>query len=139
MRRTLLPRKFFNNKGTILLILTFFILATSALFASDYFFNIVNIKIVTSGDRVQIRGIEQFKNKNLLFMSIAQTQRYLIENNPQIKSFNIEKKYPDTLEIKITHEEPNAQLKANEGYFILSDLGKIIRKSVKKKPRSAGH
>ena len=99
--------------------------------------NVLAIKsiVVTPSSRTDtvkiqsIRGITSLYNKNLLLLSIASVKTELEQNNPTIKDVVIEKQYPHRVLITAVFYNPIAYLKVNNGYFLLSDDGKILKKT----------
>ena len=63
--------------------------------------------------------------KNLIFLKNSEIEKYLIKND-LIESFNIKKKYPNTLKIKIFEKKPIAILFYKKKKFYLSDKGDLI-------------
>lgn len=117
--------KFLNN-------LLFFFLALGILFASDYFFSIKRVEVISSEKK--IKGIDKFQNKNLIFLNDRQVANYLSIANPNIRAVNIEKRYPNTLRMTISHHKSLAAISVDQGYFVLSEDGTIIKKSKEKPP-----
>ncbi len=64
-------------------------------------------------------------NKNLVFLKNTEVKRILMENS-FIESFNIKKKYPNTLKIKIFEKKPIAILLNNKKKFYLSEKIDLI-------------
>ncbi len=109
----------------------FFILFCAAVFIGLNFLNdsvkIRNIRIING--RSSILGLDELKKSSLIFVSEKEVADTIINKNPSIKNVNVEKKYPATLILKLTYDEPLAALLVNNGYFFLSPMGKIIYKS----------
>ena len=64
-------------------------------------------------------------NKNLIFLKNKEIEQALMQND-YIESFYIKKKYPETLNIKITEKKPIAILFFNKEKFYLSDKIELI-------------
>lgn len=65
-------------------------------------------------------------NKNLIFLKNKEIEKVLLQNN-FIDSFNIKKKYPDTLKIKIYEKKPIAILINKKNKFYLSEKIDLIK------------
>ena len=66
-----------------------------------------------------------FYNTNLIFLDNNEVKKALIQNS-FIKSFNIKKKYPNTLKIKIFEKKPIAVLVNKKDKFYLSEKIDLI-------------
>jgi cell division septal protein FtsQ len=64
-------------------------------------------------------------NKNLIFLKNTEVQTALMQNS-FIESFNIKKKYPSTLKIKIFETKPVAILFSKKGKFYLNEKIELI-------------
>ena len=77
--------------------------------------------------------LEQIKNlnlKNILFINkkkIVET----INSNTLIENYNVNKKYPSSIEIKITKTKPLAKINIDEEIFIIGSNGKLSLKNNK--------
>ncbi len=80
----------------------------------------------------QILGLEQFKNKNLLFLNLADVKESLEISNPYIRQVSATKIFPSTLTLTFEFESEFINLRSDKGYFILSEKGKVLRKSALK-------
>ncbi len=66
-----------------------------------------------------------FYNKNLLFLNNNEVKKALMQNS-LIESFNIKKKYPNTLKVKIFEKKPIAVLFDKKNKFYLSEKIDLI-------------
>ena len=64
-------------------------------------------------------------NKNLIFLSSIEVEKALLQNS-FIESFNLKKKYPNKLLIKINEKKPIAVLLNKKKKFFLSDKFNLI-------------
>ena len=64
--------------------------------------------------------------KNLIFLSYSEIEKALMQNS-FIESFNIKKKYPQSLEIEIFEKQPVAILFNKKEKFYLSDKSELIK------------
>ena len=67
-----------------------------------------------------------FYEKNLIFLSYSEIEKALMQNS-FIESFNIRKKYPQSLHIEIFEKQPVAILFNKKEKFYLSDKSELIR------------
>jgi len=95
----------------------------------NHFFLIKKIQIVSSDNNIKILGLDYFENKNILLFNSEKAGQELIGKNPLIKSVLIFKKLPDSLVIKAEKDTPIVIIKADNGFFLLSQSGKIIIKT----------
>lgn len=65
-------------------------------------------------------------NKNLIFLENLEIEKALMQNS-FIESFEIKKKYPNTLTIKIFEKKPIAILQHNKNKFYLSEKIELIK------------
>ena len=65
-------------------------------------------------------------NKNLIFLENSEIKKALMQNS-FIESFEIKKKYPNTLSIKIFEKKPIAILQYNKNKFYLSEKIELIK------------
>ena len=65
-------------------------------------------------------------NKNLIFLKNLEIEKALMQNS-FIESFEIKKKYPNTLTIKIFEKKPIAILQYNKNKFYLSEKIELIK------------
>jgi len=91
-------------------------------------FNLKLIQIennfLLSNDEIE-KLLIKFYNKNLLFLNYKEVENQL-KKNTFIESFNVKKKYPDTLKIEIFEKKPIAILLNNKNRFYLSNKIDLI-------------
>lgn len=124
-----LLKKSLAKLGYIFTLILIFSLIFFSLVFFDNYFQVKKIKIV--GSKINIFGLNEITGRNIIFISEEKIKEILKEKNPLINSLLIEKKYPDTLVLKITLYQPIGELIVNSGYFQLAEDGKIIAKSKK--------
>ena len=66
-----------------------------------------------------------FYNKNLIFLDKNEVKKALMQNS-LIESFNIKKKYPSTIKVKIFEKKPIAVLFSKKNKFYLSEKIDLI-------------
>lgn len=80
-------------------------------------------------------GLENVKNSPLLTLSSQIAEEQIRKSNPSITRIQVVKKYPQTLILSISIDEPLAYFESDSGYFALSQEGKVLSK-LKKVPSS---
>ncbi len=118
------------NKRTIIALILFLTLTTITFNHQISFskLNLSEIQIENNSiikDEEIIKLLNHFYNKNLLFISNIDIEKALMKNS-FIESFNIKKKYPNTLKIKIFEHKPIAILFHKKKNFYLNDKIEII-------------
>ena len=91
-------------------------------------FNINKIVIENNNliqEKVLKNSLEPIYNKNLLFFESREIEEILIKHN-LIESFEIKKKYPNILKIKIFEKKPIAILGKKKRKFYLSEKFELI-------------
>ncbi len=127
MRQKKSFKQFFLNKKKIFFTI-FFIFVIFILLRLNNFFLIRTVKIVSEEDKVELIGLDNIKNKNIFFLDEKKASAELLQKNPYLKKVNLRKNYPHQLIIEVTIDQPIAALKTNQGFFLLSEKGKIISK-----------
>lgn len=106
----------------------FVIIALLSFFTLSYF-RIKKIVILNNKNNFFITGFKSIENQLIFFADEQIISDFLLKNNPQIETLIVKKKLPDTIIISPQFSNARAQLKTNEGYFVLSKKGKIIKKT----------
>ncbi len=91
-------------------------------------FNIKEIKIENNfilKERDIKNLLSKFYDENLIFIKNEDIKKALLKNT-FIESFNVKKKYPNTLKIKVFEKKPIAILFHNKKKFYLSDKADLI-------------
>ena len=110
---------------------TLLVLLTTISLEQKIFFSKFNInKIVIENnnliqEKVLKNSLEPIYNKNLLFLESREIEDILIKHN-LIESFEIKKKYPNILKIKIFEKKPIAILVNKKRKFYLSEKIELI-------------
>lgn len=95
------------------------------------FYSIAQIEVFTPQP---LNGLRFIQKENLMLLDLKKVEKMLYERNPDIHKLTVEKIYPNTLRISsIERLKPMAYLSAGEGYFLLTEDGKIIGKVRDKK------
>ncbi len=121
-------KKFFLK---VLKIIIFCLIVGAFVFLIDFFYEYTKIKElkIINVEKEKIIGLENLKNKLLVFLNLEETKKILLNKNPFIKDIDFEKKFPNTLIIKVILDQPIAVLSSDNGYFYLSSNGKILLKT----------
>ena len=108
-----------------LLYALFFIifLTIGTIFTSKFF--LIGKTIVVSKE--DIHNLSILNRRNLILLDQEKIKKYLLESNPFIKSLTIEKKYPNTLLIKVIPREPSAVIKIGSVWIELDSEGILLR------------
>lgn len=93
--------------------------------------SIRTIEIENSSDSKQISGLDEYKDKNLLFLSEDEISEKIKSKNAWIRKTRVTKKYPSTISISIDLYREEAELNVGTGYFVLSEDGRILSKNKK--------
>ncbi len=118
-------------KKQIIIALVLFILLTTINFQQETSFSKFNIKKIDLENNYLVedkdikRLLAPIYNQNLLFLSLHEIETGLLKNS-FVESFNIKKKYPNTLKIKIYEKKPIAILLNKETKFYLSEKIDLI-------------
>ncbi len=126
-------KKFRIRKIYTVMILTSLVIVGFVIFA-DQFFRTKKIVIhplneSSTRQTTNLTGLTSLYNSNLILLSSNGVKENILNNNPQVQSVHIEKKYPDTLNISVGFYNPAAYIQVNGGYFLLSQSGKILEKN----------
>lgn len=92
------------------------------------YFQIKTILVEGESFNNQIKGLENLKGSNIFFLTDNQIRVTLVKDNPSIQLDEIVKELPDKLILRLKHIEPIVALKLNQGYALLSNEGKILKK-----------
>ena len=69
--------------------------------------------------------LSQFLNKNIIFLKNSEIEKALLTNS-FIESFDIKKKYPDTLKVRIYEKKPIAIIKKKKKKYYISETIKLV-------------
>ena len=86
------------------------------------------IKIEGIPKSTVLYGLENVKNTSLITLSPHAVEDRMKRSNPFIARIQVTKKYPQTLILAISTDEPLAYFESDSGYFSLSQEGKILSK-----------
>lgn len=127
MQQKKLLKKLFEIFSTIL----FFVGITGIIFYLLSFFKIKQMIVVnpTNKTNFQINGLNLFKNKIIFFLNEKNVSEILIKRNPPLKDIKMIKNYPNTVIIYPTFLTIIAQLKTADGFFLLANNGRLIKKT----------
>ncbi len=125
--KQLLKQLLVKAKFLLALVLSSLIFLTIFLFL-DSRFRIHRIILENNFSSITLRGLAEFNNSRTLLLSTVNIERKIRLQNPQIKEVVVRIVYPDSIHIFISPFEPLAYFVVKDGYYVLSDGGKIIEK-----------
>ena len=118
-------------KKRLVIALSLLILLTTINLQQSFVISKFNLKkiIIENNLLIKEKDIKNllipFYNKNLIFLNNNKVKKALMQNS-FIESFNIKKKYPSTLKIKIFEKKPIAILLNKKEKFYLSEKIDLI-------------
>jgi len=118
-------------KKRIVIALFLLILFTTINFKQSFVTSKFNLKTIVIENNLLLKDKDiknlliPFYNKNLIFLDNNEVKKALIQNS-FIESFNIKKKYPTTLNIKIFEKKPIAVMFDKKDKFYLSEKIDLI-------------
>ena len=118
------------KKNTIIS-LSLLILLTTITFQQKIIISRFNIKEINIENNLLIKDeelkklLEPIYNKNIFFLKNKEIEEILIRNS-FVDSFDLKRKYPNTLKIKIYEKKPIAILFNKKKKFYLSEKNKLI-------------
>ena len=118
-------------KKSLLVAITLFILLTTISSKQKIIFSKFNVKQVNIENNFLLKKEEIINlltpifNKNIIFLKSSEIEKLLTQNN-LIESFNIKKKYPSSLKIRIYEKKPIAILFDKKKKYYLSDKIELI-------------
>lgn len=115
--------------GKIFVLIFFLTFISTVIYFFVKYFSVRSIEIESSENSPEVIGLTTLKNSNLIFLNEAKIEKSLLENNTNLKEIKLEKKYPNTLILKIKLNQPLAYLKLNQGYAAISENAKVIYKT----------
>ncbi len=126
MRRSLRNKKIFRIIYFLILIL---LILFPFLFIQTT--KIKEVKIFNEKKEKNIYGLNWFIGKDLYLLSDKEIKQNLFRNNPVLKEIRIEREFPNILILNLSWSEPIVSVKADKGYFLIDDQGKIVNKTQK--------
>lgn len=124
--------KFLTKAKSVVVFLLITAVFFGLLFCIDTIFRIKEITVDDNGQKQFISGLNDFKNQNLILISPKDIALKIKEKNPTIKDVQVNKKYPNILELSFDFYDPSAEINVAGGYFILSSDGRILSKNKNK-------
>jgi len=91
-------------------------------------FRVKLIRVEGTLKDVTLFGLEDLKDKRIVFLSTKKTEEQIKQINPFLSSVVIKKRYPSTLDITIEQAAPYIYLKADPGLLVLNLDGRIMQK-----------
>ena len=125
-------------KKELIIAITLFLLLTTITFKEKLSTSKFNVNEIIIENNILINDkdikelLSSIYNKNLLFLDNKEIEDALLQNS-FIETFNIKKKYPNTLKIKIFEKKPIAILfKKNEKYYLSEKIELIKFENIKR-------
>ena len=118
-------------KKRLVIALSLLILLTTINSQQSFVISKFNLKTIVIENNLLLKDKDvkslliPFYNKNLIFLDNNEVKTALLQNS-FIKSFNIKKKYPNTLKIEIFEKKPIAVLFNKKNKFYLSEKVDLI-------------
>lgn len=118
-----------KNMSLYIFIIFILVLGIGILLSVTLLFNISKINVKGDVDYskenvIQASGIKI--GDNLVRLDAKKAEKNILSSMIYIEEANIEKKYPDTLEINLTKCVPTANVEYDEGFILISKKGKIL-------------
>jgi cell division septal protein FtsQ len=132
MRRILSYRKYAKRSALTALAVLAGVCAVAGLRFADGVFRVKYIRVEGVRAGYPLYGLEALKNRRMLFLAEPSAQAVVQSANPHLGSVSAKKVFPDTLEFKVVPAKPVLLFKAQDGYFVLDEAGKIIAKTKSK-------
>lgn len=126
MPKKKLLKKFFS-------VLFFFFFIFLLIVGIDYFFYVFRIKkiIIVAPKNSPSINLLRLSKQTTLFLDEKKQSEKLIAANPYLKKIEIKKNLPSTLILYPQFYHPQAKLKIDGGFFVLSENGRILEKAKK--------
>lgn len=125
-------------KKELIIAITLFLLLTTITFKEKLSTSQFNVNEIIIENNILINDkdikelLSSIYNKNLIFLDNKEIEDALLQNS-FIETFNIKKKYPNTLKIKIFEKKPIAILfKKNEKYYLSEKIELIKFENIKR-------
>lgn len=115
-----LPRMLLAVLSIVLVIFTFLFLTRRSIHLFDI------RTVLVSGDAVQVVVSGNLKNRNLLFFSGKEEAKKIQDENSLVKSIEIRKRFPSTLEIIVTKRTPAVQIFSGNETFSVDETGVVL-------------
>ncbi len=129
MRRILSYRKYAKRSAFAALAVLAGVCAIAGLRFADGVLRVKYIRVSGVRAGYPLYGLEALKNRRMLFLTEPAAQAAVQSANPHLGSVSAKKVLPDALEFKVVPAKPVLLFKAQGGYFILDEAGKIIAKT----------
>lgn len=114
-----------------------FMLIAIVVLSLTVFFKIDTIKVTGqvrySHDEIIEKSTLE-KGKNLFLYKTADAEKIIEESFVYIEKAKIKKRLPGTLEIVITQAKEVCTIEAQDGYYVVSDEGKVLEKTTQIRP-----
>jgi len=120
--------KFLKNLKLFLYFIFICFLSFIILFYANQFFLIKKIELIADRD-FRLTGKSELINKSLVYVDKEKLAKKIVQENSFLKTAIIDKVWPNTLKVTVDFYEPIATLVVNQGFFNLSNDGRILTKT----------
>jgi cell division septal protein FtsQ len=123
-----LPKKSHLKKtGAVLLVGVFTVLVCIGIVFLNSYFSVKTI-IINQPKNISLKGVTELQKENILLLNEKEAAKIIYKQNPNIKSVELTKELPSTLHINVVLEKEAAYLEIIDGYFVLGEDGRILKK-----------
>ncbi|OGK37605.1 hypothetical protein A3F03_00080 [Candidatus Roizmanbacteria bacterium RIFCSPHIGHO2_12_FULL_41_11] len=78
--------------------------------------------------KFKLIGLDYINKQNLLWLDTKAMSRIIVTQNSWVLQAKVEKVYPNTIYLYVSITQPLAYLQSDDGYFLLSENGRIVDK-----------
>jgi hypothetical protein len=112
------------------------------IFAGSFFFfltvffiikAVFSISVIEIAGSQDIKGLKNLQGQLIFFVFRRETEKKLHDLNPEVKTIQLIKIYPNKILINVKKYQGLALFEVDNGYFFLSKDGRILEKNRKKK------
>lgn len=108
---------------------------------------ILSFTVLFKTDKIEVEGNELYddetiislagvaEGENIFVASITGDTESIVNNLPYVKEASVDFQIPGTVVINITHETPFYSLKSGKNYYLVSEEGRVLEKSSKRKKK----
>ncbi|OQY67845.1 hypothetical protein B6D29_01680 [Microgenomates bacterium UTCPR1] len=126
MPANILLNKFLVKFVYFLICISIFSSVIFLLFLAKKNFTIRQIEV--AGDSGRLMGLEKFKDRNIFITSDSEIRNLVLTDNPIISSVEVRKQLPDKIFLTVKKFHLIAALVVSEGYYHLSEDGRVLSK-----------
>lgn len=128
MFRNTLSMKFLKRVKLFLFFFFLCLLFFSILFFASQFFLLKKIQII-SDRKFSLANEDELIDRNLIFLNEDQAGKEIVQENALLRKAVVDKVWPNTLKVNLYFYDPLAILPVTQGFFNLSEDGRILSKN----------